>query len=286
MPVTEKDFRELSADVVALKTAAKITQWVVGLGGTAAISAALLWGCSIDRKMTTLTTHGDLKLLSSISDPASTPESVRANLSFVKAQIQSEAAAGKKASPEKLAKVAATLSTVVQKQPDIPEAWQAASALISAAPVVYDPSAIPTDLLERAGPPVPNLGDCTERPFNFERNEATADLEKQRPNVVEALVLHDCTINLGDPDAFDASSLMMKLKERYAGKNLMIMLALVRVKVIYHGGALIPAKVLGAYGCSYDFSVQMAPPPPGRRLFASVLDQNFEQGVAKDLVQG
>jgi hypothetical protein len=73
---------------------------------------------------------GNANLVRELESPKS-QEQLQANLGMVSAEIQTATANGKKPDEKKIATLSTALSKVVKRDPDLPEAWQAAARLVS-----------------------------------------------------------------------------------------------------------------------------------------------------------
>jgi len=84
------------------------------------------------------------------------------------------------------------------------------------------------------------------------------------------LIWNDCTLQLDDLNGFD-NSYAVKLIENSPKGRVPIALVLVRVKVIYRGGPLVPIIGMKAYGCEFEFDIPKPPPTRGKSLLEAIL---------------
>lgn len=276
MPVSDKQFRELSESVATLK--AEVGVWVrvaCALASLATVvgGAALGWCFHISGQVTAIAQQlkdgGNPSLVAQIKAPAS-PAQLKANLSTVVAQVETAKANNKPPEPAKVEALSHAVSAVVKRDPSLPEGWQAASALVSFRPASND-VLLPPSLTALVGGPKPNDADCF-----------TKKLEVIPPPPIPAgqpanVVLSDCTLRMDAPADF------LKAMDRdtpggggaffaFEGVNL----TLVRVHLVYRGGPLIQPDKVVMYGCTFDFDLDKQPPPRGVRLIMALLDQPLQ----------
>ena len=239
------------------------------------VPSLLFWGWYITSNVIAikqqLADGGNKQIVAQLHSPQSS-EKLRAALSTVIAQVQTSRADGQKPNPVKIGALSRALSQVVKKDPELPEAWQAAAELIS-----YDtsyPSAVrvPPDLGTQIRP-APVSGSCYDLPTVQEGPHPTGT------SSTDTMVLHDCILDLSDLEAFEGSEQVKAMKATTLGWRgaVVIVLDLVRVKVTYHGGAVIPVTLIQTYGCQFDFDVSTPPPPRGKALLEALLSTDLSR---------
>jgi hypothetical protein len=166
----------------------------------------------------------------------------------------------------------------LSKEPSVSGAvWPAAAELINYRSSYTAGVEIPPDIASRIGPPIQNLGNCLGRPMSYWK----AAPHMQYPDgstIASRIILHDCTLYLDDVRGFDDSRIVSDVKSRIvSGKvDTPFFLTLVRVKIVYKGGPIIPVAEILALGCSFDFDVPAAPPPRGKDLLEAILSENLD----------
>lgn len=134
--IPDRDFRDLSNSLAELKGSFASTKGTVKLVVpviAAAILAAFAWCWTLGSRVTAiqqqLADGGNTKLVAQFKTPES-GEQLAANLLTVAAAVQTARAKG--VEPDnKTAALSKAVSQVIQRDPAIPEAWQAASQLVS-----------------------------------------------------------------------------------------------------------------------------------------------------------
>lgn len=204
--------------------------------------------------------HGLGQIVSDLNAPKS-PAQLQASLSTVVAQVQTARADGKAPNKEKVAALSSALSDVVQKNPTLPEAWKAASELIS-----YRTSeAIASSSAQCDGPE--SIGSIDPND-HFDPNNIT----------IPVAVYRNCTMDIGDIAGYQNGKLSNAVRS-IGKKDVYFTLALDHVHVIYRGGPVIPVALFVFSNCSFDFQLNGPPPPQGERITKTLLASENPENV-------
>lgn len=257
MAVSEKDFRELAVKVEGIQGERRVWKFLP----TAAIAVGLgamgwCWHINdrintVEQKITAieqeLADGGNAKLVAELRAPKST-EQLQANLATITAQIQTARVNGEQPDAKKVEALSKALAQVVQKNPQLPEAWQVAGELIS-----Y--RAIPAK-------PASTLAECSPVVFT--------GMPQQDWRIPVLLQLQNCTIALDD--LAQLSPKLMGLLARDQGQVYKSALLLRNVHVVYRGGAIaLPVRALIFNNCTFEFDLDGSPPAPGNSLTETLL---------------
>lgn len=225
-------------------------------------------------------------LIFHINDTASRIEKAQAsiqvkqNLSEITALANSVQVEGKtpnQTTKRELGAASKAVTSAMGGYPQYPEVWKAASSLVNLRSLTSGEADIPSDVAAKAGPSVPNRGDCFAIPM------PRSSLGKMPPELnnyiwVVSVPWHDCTLYLDNLEDFGRSTLAGYISAA-VGPNretVFIDLTLVRVNVIYRGGPIIPVRKLIFYDCRFGFDVPNAPSGRGKDLLEAILSKDFE----------
>jgi hypothetical protein len=272
MPITEKSFNLLSTDVRALTKevrdlstssasihgALSAVKWIVGIFIPVLLVACIslgAWCVHLSTKVAVIESGGDTKLVTQLQSPRS-PQQLQAALATVTAQVQMARANDKPPDVKKVQALSAAVSKIVKDQPNLPEAWQTAAALVS--------YRSPTKTA-----PVPN--DCSG-----EQNPVLMQgLLRGVDTMLRGLHYDDCTVVLDEDFAARVANVLPQIYPNYQARTV---LKFNRVHVIYRGGRLPPADELLFVKCTFDFKFAGAPHPTGESLTQTLLTaQNIDQ---------
>jgi hypothetical protein len=260
----------LAERVVAIETALSFWKMVIGGFSGAALLAglgALSWCYHLGTKVAVIESGGDTKLVTELKTPKS-HEQLRANLSMVTPQVETARANGIKPNTKKAKALSDALSLVIKRDPDIPQVWQAASELISYRYSFSEGVELPPEIARMFGSPVPNSGNCFEQ-----QRKLLIPPPAAGPPLLNILTWNDCTLRLDDIEGYE-NSLAVQLSKQHNASPVPIRLALVRVKIVYHGGPIIPIVGMQTFGCEFEFEVPTVPPVRARQLLEAILAED------------
>jgi hypothetical protein len=202
--------------IASLETTAAIAKGVLGVF----IPLVILWGSYITVNVIAIKQQmadgGNTKLVTELKTPKS-PEQLRANLSTVVAQVQSAQANGIKPNPQKVYALSGAVSEAAQKNPELPQAWQAASELVNfrsgTQPIPPDP--------------------CFESEPHF-------DNERPDGPLMVTIQESNCTGDLGDADAFSRQigNYMGEQQKELGSRLTAVNLVFLNAHIIYRGGPI------------------------------------------------
>lgn len=252
-----KEVSALAQRVTAVETELRIWGKVIGGFSTAGLlvgMGALGWSVHIGNKVTAieqqLVDGGNTKLVSELKLPKS-PQQLQANLTMVTAQIRTARANGTKPNAQKVAALSDALSAVVQKDPNLPEAWQAATELVT----------------YRSTQPATIQKACFGKSMSSVLNNSVNGIK-----LPDSLSDIDCSIDLGDIESFKSNPDIKDLKLNLDGTlSSPLGIELTHAHVIYHGGPIIPFTILRCVACTYDFGFSTPPPVPAQKLTRQLL---------------
>jgi hypothetical protein len=256
--------------IASLETAAAIAKWVLGIF----IPLVIGWGAYITMNVIAmkqqLADGGNTKLVTELKAPKS-PDQLRANLSMVSAQIQTAKANGTKPDAKKVQALSTALSQVVQRDPELPEAWQTAFQLVS---YRFQLAQIPPDS---------ELRNCLDAPkslteFAGTLREEGDNVAKHRPGHFQ-LVSSNCVLNLDSNSAFESTSgwqFFREVNERAPGNG--VHFDLFNAIVTYSGNGLIPFDGLKCTNCVFELKPSSAIPP---RRGQALTDQLLTADLSK-----
>jgi len=239
----------------SLETTASIAKWVLGIF----IPLVFGWGAFITINVIAmkqqLADGGNTKLVTELKAPKS-PQQLQANLTTVVAQIQTDRVNGTRPNLTKVAALSGALSQVVKDNPQMPEAWQAATLLVS----------------YRSPQPIASQKDC----FNHSvQTIAAGQISNNTTGAVYTysgtLVYTDCTFVLSDVNAFKNSADVKDLIANSVGAAFPVNIQLIHAHLVYRGGEVIPFLTLQCTACTYDFEYPATPPSPVQKLTRALL---------------
>jgi hypothetical protein len=256
--------------VAVIESNLGIVKWIIGIF----VPLVVLWAAYITTSVIALkqavSDGGNIKLVAQLKAPAS-PQQLRATLSTVTGQLQTIQVSHAKPNPQKISGLSEAISTVIDREPNLPEAWMAASAIVNLKPVKFDPAQLPPEITKVVDPQILENAVINQVPI---RNQETPCLSLHSDPINPHTTgnglfyfFYGCTLDLGDIEGFN--SLIKNM--RRAVPDVQIEFYLVRVNVIYRGGDLIPLSRLGLYGCTLDFNILSEPPSRGRALVQALL---------------
>jgi len=262
MAVSEKEFRELSRTVAELVGARNAMRWLPSAAVLFSL-AALGWCWHIGNRVTAIAQHladgGVTNLVAHLESPKST-EQLQAGLSTVIAQVQTARAEGVRPNEKKVASLTQAVSHVVQSDPNLPEAWNAATELIS-----Y------RSQLLRSGPEP--LAPCNLHDIKPEvKTEGS-------PNAVGGLsirpgfYLSNCSLKLEDvPDLTMSAEEVPNSLVKFTGKGkVAIPLYLTDGEITYYGGPL-RYSAFFFINCTFRLQANGIPDDSAQKLLIAVLN--------------
>ena len=252
-----KEISTLAQRVTAVETELRIWGRIIGGFAGAGLLAglgALGWSVHIGNKVTAieqqLVDGGNTKLVAELKDPKS-KQQLQANLTTVTAQIQTARANGIKPNAPKVAALSEALSQVIQRNPDVSEAWQAATELVT----------------YRSAQPATVQKACFGKSMG-----SFIDNSSNGIRLPDSLRDRDCSIDLGDIESFKSNLEIKDLKLNPDGTLIAPLgIELTNAHVVYHGGPLIPFTILRCVACTYDFGFSVPPPLPAQKLTRQLL---------------
>jgi hypothetical protein len=181
---------------------------------------------------------------------------ILADLANLRSQMQSNPAGTRELDQGKILKLSIGLLRVIDANPELPKAWQAAGSIITfrtASNVLED-----SEICGKVG--MTRTGDSDFVSGN-------SDLLPEFRN---------CTIALDDaPQIVRANPLFSRHRmSQYANGVRRPMLRLRNVHVIYRGGELLPVDAIACIDCKFEFDLHSAPPRRGRSLMRVLLEAN------------
>jgi hypothetical protein len=125
-----------------------------------------------------------------------------------------------------------------------------------------------------------------KRPFTI----TSKSTEPPPPGVqlIFAVLFHDCTLVLDDATSFERSDAYFSFLQMHV-KNHTSTLALTldHVRVIYRGGALVPAGTIRFHNCIFDFQLPPSvPPDSGQKLVRGLLEADLTQPFTVNVSSG
>jgi hypothetical protein len=190
---------------------------------------------------------GNANLVTELKSPKS-PEQLQANLTTVTAQIQTARLQGKHPDEKKLMALSGALSQVIEKTPEIPEAWQTTAVLID----------------YRTAPAKPVSSDeCGDSP-------TVIALEGAAPTPSFGLSYKNCTLVLDNAKGILNSKIYANMHNGNDHAPY-ITIFLENVRVIYNGGALPPVGAISFSNCIFDLQMYVKPPETAQRLIQALL---------------
>lgn len=252
MAIGEKDFRELSKEVASMRGALK----VVGTLGTIAIVGAFGWCWHLGNKVTAieqqLADGGNTRLVTQLKNPQSS-EQLKASLNTVIAQVQTAKVEGKPPNSEKVQALTTALSQVISKDPDMPEAWNAAAELIS-----YK--------TENAKPDVGSLPRCDLAALKPEARQKT--FPDGSVFMIFGYYASHCALYLEDVPEMHVNPNELKnlhIEISGGGGDITFPIYLTDGIAVYHGGPIRNSSGFVLQDCVLDFNVNDIPPSEGAK---------------------
>jgi hypothetical protein len=260
----------------------RIWQWaaIVGVGGW------LIWV-----SLTLIRVSGDLRaikqkikdgglgdIVAQLREPKSS-EQLQANLSTVIAQIQTARVNQTAPDHQKIKTLSGVLGEVVKRNPEVPEAWQAAVQMVD---YKFQPLAAST-----------SLPDCLNMPdeghnFEFVQNSDGSRTKLPFPTRLNLGVpnhftegFRNCNLNLEDDGNFYSTVVGKELLNAGAeakGENSIIFI-LNHVNIRYAGGKPLPITQIQFRDCSFTFVQPIAVPSlPAQVLTTQLLASGTSAG--------
>ncbi len=282
MAVSEKEFRVLSVSVAEIRGGITASKWFMGIS-TAVLIPLLSWICiSIVNLKSDVSSLGIGKSASQLNSGKS-PEQVKQSLTAIIAEatlLQVEGKAPNKGTAKALGAASEAVASAIDRYPQYPEVWKAASSLVNVRSL-NGKVEIPSDVVAKVGPPVPNRGDCFTIPMG---PSSLGQMPPELNNYVWILGTpwHDCTLYLDDVQGFNRSTLMTYVFEKIGANKELIFFdfTLVRVNIVYRGGPIIPIRRVIFYDCWFGFNVPSAPPSGrGKDLLEAILSKSFDRNL-------
>ena len=88
----------------------------------------------------------------------------------------------------------------------------------------------------------------------------------------------DCVMDIGDPVRF-AGTMAARILHIEPGERVAVGISLENVRVVYHGGPLLPVVFLIFSNCTFDFQMSTPPPQEGISLTQTLLAANDIKNV-------
>lgn len=235
--------------VAAIETAAKHLKLTIGI----LVPTLLLWGAYITKNVISIKqalADQGTRLVAQLNS-AKSPEELRATLSTVTAQVQTSQVDHKTPDPKKTMALSTAVARVIHNDPQIPEAWEAASALISFRFSNHEPiKSVP----------------CGSSPENI----MIPPLDPQHSLFEQGIRYHDCTVTLDDAlEIIDSKD--YKLMSKPIQPLWRFGIVFQNVHVIYRGGKVLPANVFVFSNCTFEFQMNIPPSAPSGRSLTSTL---------------
>lgn len=198
--------------------------------------------------------HGFGQIVADLKKPKSADQ-LRANLTTITAQIQTDRVEGKQPDKNKVDTLSKALAQVIQRDPQLPEAWQAAGELIS-----YRSSSGSSEV---ALPPCQPEGDYVQiQPMLFTQAPPDRNL-----GIFVGFYFQNCTLVLDGPSPIlQPSTMQVILRQKDS-----VGLVLTNVHVVYHGGDILPVRAIAFTNCTFDFQLYSKPPSSAPNLMNALL---------------
>jgi len=254
--------------LASLETKFQILAWVTAIF----VPLVLAWGAYITVNVIAmkqaLVDGGVTKLVAELKNPNSRQQ-LQANLTTITAQIQTARVKGKKPDTQKVEALSSALAQVVQRNPELPEAWQAAAQLVSYESPQSDMN-------------VPNCVNITPSQLSWVPVSPRFPGDQGTPPPHQFTLTH-CHLDLDAP--IDSSHFSP------IGPPESFTIVCDRCVVTYSGGH-IPLLGLKGYvnlifnNCTFIFSSSGEPPPNGKSLIHTVLTSPNIEHVSSNLATG
>lgn len=241
--------------ITALETTVKHLKWLLGL----LVVPLIAWGAYITVNVISMrqaiedggTTH----LVAQLYSPRSSQQ-LQANLATVSAQAQMAMVEGKRPNRKKVDSLSRALTQVVQKNPELPVAWQAAIHLVN---YKFEPGRETASL-----PNCLNLPVTGEKAFRGNKDgtfhQTSPSEDAQAPIQGAVVVAQNCQLDLDDDGNFNSTQVAKDFrdaKEKHPRTSFFI-LSVTNAHVVYSGGKLIPINEIRFVNCSFEIK-----PPSG-----------------------
>ena len=266
---------KLEHDLISLKTGVKVLGWVLGI----LIPGLGFWGWYVTTNIIAmkqqLADGGNAKLVAELKSPKST-EQLQANLTTVVAQVATARANDKAPNPQKVKALSSAIAQVVQKNPNLQEAWQAAAQVVSFRTAVLP---IPQDLppcdtvnsipVEKWRAPSSNMAQVL---FGYFYHHCTLDLSKLPPQ--DAKGHYQLSVIDNGSWGNDTSEHIIPLHLEPGGDSAQLPIFLNDGIVTASEGSITPGnKTFVFTNCRFNFSLQTPPEGPLRELLQAALEK-------------
>lgn len=249
--------------LASLETSTKLILWAGGIAITI-LTGWIAWATvSLVAIQQSIADGGTTKLVSELKAPKS-EEQLKANLTTVSAQIQTAQVQKKRPDPSKVDALSGAVAKVILSDPQIPEAWQTASLLIS----------------YRTPPPVAAPPPCTP---NGNVISLLPEVSPNLPSGRNALlfvgfILSNCTLALDGPSPiFSDQAFQFALNP--AHKGIIATLILRNVHVIYKGGPLPNVRAIVFKNCTFEFQTNKRAPGAAPSLMEAILSTPIKSPI-------
>lgn len=88
----------------------------------------------------------------------------------------------------------------------------------------------------------------------------------------------DCVMDIGDPSPFEGTT-VARILHIEPGERVAVGISLENVRVVYHGGPLLPVVFFTFSNCTFDFQMSTPPPQDGISLTQTLLAANDIKNV-------
>jgi hypothetical protein len=247
----------ITALEVKLKAIEKYSKWALGILVPSLLGWVWFITSNVIAMKQQLADGGNTKLVAELKEPKS-PDQLRASLNTVIAQVQTAQAAGKMPDANKAQALSTAISQVVQKNPQLPEAWNAAAELVSYKTLILHPKRahLAPCIVENAKPElkaVPGMMGTQYAGYFF--SNCSLNLETIPPP----------TLRKGDiPKDFPIQ-----------GANITIPVILTDGEVIYEGGAIAPDASFLFENCAFYIKPDGDPSAPEKSILRAALENDL-----------
>jgi hypothetical protein len=212
---------------------------------------------------------GNGAIVSALEHPSS-PQQLAANLALVSSQVRVARAEGKKADPQKLANLSTAIETVAQRDPSVPEVWQAASEIVT----------YRSEQKFFANGEPPNCLDVWVQP-------ASISLQNHTTTVLQPVILQNCKMVLDfdwDKDVKGTKPsgnvplypfLDLDYGEWRGGPAVIFKNAV----IVYRGGPIQVHVPMAFQNCLFNLETKQDPTPNGRLLVRTLLASDLQNVV-------
>lgn len=194
-----------------------------------------------------------VQVMAELQNPTS-PQALQAALTTINAEATDAKLNNKQLNPQKVSKVSESLVRAVEKSPQIPQTWQAATALVNLRSVDFTAAQGKNLDCDRAVPFVVITGGPNP-----------ADM-------VGTLTVSDCTLDLDRSDLWTASKSAVHVESQ--GQVIANWHLVLHNVVVHYSGTPLPhVSKISFDHCILDFNVPAQPSPAGQRLMLALLNQ-------------